>query len=76
MLIQIRARYNLDSKRGLIRISKIVKNIPIEYTLCLYNEQIEVKTKNSIFPTIQTAISYASLYGFSSNEWEVESKEI
>jgi len=74
MLIQVRARYEEASKRGLIRISKIVKNTPIEYVLCLYNEQAEVKTKNNIFPTIQMAISYASLYGFSSNQWEVESK--
>jgi hypothetical protein len=76
MLIQVRARYNLVPRRGLIRVSKIVKEKPIEYTLCLYNEQVEVQTKKSIFSTIQMAISYASLYGFNSNEWEIETKEI
>ena len=74
--MQVRARYNLKPKLGLIRISKIIKNNPIEYSLDLFDE-----TRGSITPikkyfsTISTAISTASLYGFSSSLWEIEEKE-
>ena len=76
MLIQLRARYTTQSKRGIIRVSKIVKDTPVEYTLRLFNDGIEIKLNKKTFPTIAVAISHASLYGFVTSLWEVEIKSI
>jgi hypothetical protein len=77
MKIQVRATYQQKPKIGLIRVSKIVKNQPIEYNLQLFDETAGVvHTTKKLFVTMQNAISHASLYGFASSAWDIEEKEV
>ena len=77
MSIKMRARYDTKPKMGLIRISKIMQNQPIEYTLQLFDETIGIiRTSKNLFSTIQAAIGHATLYGFASSFWFVEEKDI
>lgn len=78
MKIQIRARYEKKPKIGLIRVNKISKNQPMDYSLQLFDESINqpIRTIKSLFSTISLAISHAQLYGFNSNEWVIDEKEI
>ena len=77
MIIKTRANYEQKPKIGLVRVSKIVKNQPIEYTLQLFDETAGiVHTSKKLFTTMQNAISHASLYGFASTLWYIEEKEV
>lgn len=77
MSIKTRACYDKKPKTGLIRISKIMQNQPIEYNLQLFDETIGIiHTSKNLFSTIQAAIGHATLYGFASSFWSVEEKEI
>ena len=74
MKMQVKASYQNESKIGLIRISKIVNNKPIEYSLQLF-ENGSINLKKSKFSTIPLAIAHASLYGFLTNLWSIEEVE-
>ena len=74
MKIQVSAKYQNESKIGAIRISKIINNKPIEYSLQLF-EGTQIPLKKSKFTTIPLAISHASLYGFLTNIWSIEEIE-
>ena len=71
MKIQVKATYKNENKSGIIRISKIVGNKPIEYNLQLF-ENAFIKLKKSRFTSMQLAISHASLYGYIPTIWVVE----
>jgi hypothetical protein len=74
MKLQVKASYQNESKIGLIRISKMVNNKPIEYSLQLF-ESRSINIKKSKFPSISLAITHASLYGFLTNLWSIEEVE-
>jgi len=72
--MKIRARYDYSAKTGLISISNIINNKPVSFSLKLFDEATGslLKINKSIFPSIDEAISYATLYGFLAHMWEVE----
>ena len=74
MKIEITAKYQNESKVGLIQISKIVGNKPLEYALHLF-ENNSIRLQKTKFTTIKQATTHASLYGFLTNLWEVEEIE-
>jgi len=77
MSINTYARYENKPKIGVIRISKMNKEQPIEYTLQLFDETKGIiPTSKNLFSTIQAAISYATLHGFTSSYWKVTEKNI
>lgn len=70
MKIQIRATYQNEAKNGLITISKMVGNKPIEYALQLF-ENNPINLTKTKFSSIPLAIAHASLYGFLVNLWDI-----
>ena len=75
MKIQMYADYRKgDNKLGTIRLSRIVGNKPIEYTLQLFENYL-ITLKKTKFPTMQSAIAYASSYGFLTNLWNIKETE-
>jgi len=74
MKIEIKARYQNESKVGLVKISKIVDNKPLEYTLHIFENNV-IRLKKTKFTTIKQATTHASLYGFLTNLWTIEELE-
>ena len=76
MQIKIRAKYSANTKHGIIRARKLVKNIPVEYSLNLFDLQKGMlKLNKTAFPNMDQAISYASLQGFQTHLWHIDQIE-
>jgi hypothetical protein len=72
--MKIRARYDYSAKTGLISVLGIINNKPVLFSLKLFDETTGslLKLKKSNFPSIDIAISYATLHGFLAHMWEIE----
>lgn len=68
------ARYEQSPLTGLIKVSKIKNKTPIEYSMTLYHDIKGIVLSQEKYPTIQRAIAQASLHGFKTHQWNVETK--
>lgn len=77
MTITTRARLSDGPCHGLIKLTKLKGKKPLCYSLQLFHRKNGfVKTQKTEFKTVQQAIGHASLYGFNSSIWSLETKEI
>ena len=77
MKIVVRAYYRERPLIGYVRVSQIVGLQPKQYKLSIYREDKgPIEINKNYFPTHESAMDHASLYGFSSNKWEIDEKDI
>jgi hypothetical protein len=76
-LVKLRASYDNAPLHGRINITQIIGMNPVQFSLTLYHEiNGLIPTRLSSFRSMNEAIAQASLYGFLSQNWIVQTATV